>query len=167
MLPRHAGLYVTRKARNMPNDTPARLAIDKFNRVFTRVHTWVYITSRGWVGQYWTLSPPSLLLHTTGRKSGARRSVVLVYATDGDAILIVGSNFGQDRPPSWLLNLEATPSAEVNLGRKVLEVVAEIVEPSDPRYPRLFRIVNENNRRRYDRYTTMTSRSIPVVVLSR
>ena len=150
----------------MPNDSPARLTIDTFNRSFTRFHTWAYVKSRGSVGHYWTLAPPSLLLHTTGRKSGVRRSVALVYATDGDAILIVGSNFGQDRPPSWLLNLEATSSAEVNLGRKQLKVVADIVEPSDPRYPRLFKIVNENNRRRYDRYTTMTNRSIPIVVLS-
>jgi deazaflavin-dependent oxidoreductase (nitroreductase family) len=151
----------------MPKETSVRLAIDSVNRVFTRVHTWVYVKSRGWVGHHWTVAPSSLLLHTTGRKSGARRSVALVYATDGDSILIVGSNFGQDRPPAWLLNLKANSSAEVNLGHRRLAVVADIVEPSDARYPRLFRIVNEKNKRRYDRYTTMTDRSIPVVVLSR
>lgn len=151
----------------MPDQTVVRSAFDAFNRRFTRVHTWVYIKSRGWLGHRWTLSPPSLLLHTTGRKSGIERSVALVYAKDGDSILIVGSNFGQDRPPAWLLNLKATSSAEVNLGRRRFAVGADIVEPSDARYPRLFRIVNEKNRRRYDRYTDMTDRSIPVVVLSR
>jgi F420H(2)-dependent quinone reductase len=150
-----------------PEKTAIRSATDAFNRRFTSVHTWIYIKSRGWLGHHWTLSPPSLLLHTTGRKSGIERSVALVYATDGDAILIVGSNFGQDRPPAWLLNLKAKPSAEVNLGHRRLTVVANIVEPSDDRYPRLFGIANEKNRRRYDRYTGMTDRSIPVVVLSR
>ena len=150
----------------MPKESSARQAADSFNRVFTRFHTWSYIKSRGWLGHHWTVAPSSLLLHTTGRKSGACRSVALVYATDGDSLLIVGSNFGQDRPPAWLLNLKAKPSAEVNLGHRRLPVVADIVEPSDARYPRLFQIVNEKNKRRYDRYTTMTDRSIPVVVLS-
>ena len=151
----------------MPEKTAIRSAIDAFNRRFTRVHTWTYIKSRGWLGHHWTLSPPSLLLHTTGRKSGIERSVALVYATDGDAILIVGSNFGQDRPPAWLLNLKAKSSAEVNLGHRRVAVRADFIEPSDARYPRLFGIANEKNRRRYDRYTDMTDRSIPVVVLSR
>jgi F420H(2)-dependent quinone reductase len=146
--------------------TPLRRALDAFNRVFTRVHTWTYVRSRGWIGHHWTLAPPSLLLHTTGRRTGTRRSVALVYATDGDRILIVGSGFGRDRPPSWLLNLEANSSAEVNLGRRRMAVVAEIVWPPDDRYPRLFRIVNEKNHDRYDRYTAMTDRPIPVVVLS-
>ena len=149
-----------------PKGTVIRSAMDAFNRQFTSVHTWTYIKSGGWLGHYWTLSPPSLLLHATGRKSGIERSVALVYATDGDSILIVGSNFGQDRPPAWLLNLEAKPAAEINLGHRRLAVVADIVEPSDARYPRLFGIANEKNKRRYDRYTGMTERSIPVVVLS-
>lgn len=150
----------------VPKKTATRSAIDAFNRQFTNIHTWTYRKSGGWLGHHWTLSPPSLLLHTTGRKSGIERSVALVYATDGDSILIVGSNFGQDRPPAWLLNLKAKPSAEINLGHRRLAVVADIVEPSDARYPRLFGIANEKNKRRYDRYTGMTDRSIPVVVLS-
>ena len=139
--------------------------MDRFNRRFTKVHTAVYVGSRGWVGHRWTVVP-SLVLHTTGRHSGTRRSVVLVYATDGGRLLVVGSNFGRDRPPAWLLNLEADQRVSVNRGHRLTEVRAEIVEPTDTRYPRLFAIANDNNRRRFDRYRTLTDRAIPVVVLT-
>jgi F420H(2)-dependent quinone reductase len=109
---------------------------------------------------------PSLILHTTGRSTGLRRSVVLVYATDADKFLVVASNFGKDRPPAWLLNLKVTSHAEVNVGPSYTKVEAEVVDPADPRYPELFRRVNENNRRRYDRYAALTDRPIPIVVLS-
>jgi deazaflavin-dependent oxidoreductase (nitroreductase family) len=149
-----------------PRQTRLRSAVDEFNRTFTRVHTWVYVKTRGWLGHRWTVAPPSLLLHTTGRKSGLRRSVALAYARDGEDLLIVGSNFGQDRPPGWLLNLRARSAAEVNVGHRRIAVVADIVEPSDRRYQRLFEIANERNRGRYYRYRSMTDRPIPVVALS-
>lgn len=154
-------------SEQMGKQKTLRSVIDAFNRTFTRFHTWVYIKTRGWLGHRWTLSPSSLLLHTTGRKTGLCRSVALVYARDGDDLLIVGSNFGQDRPPAWLLNLEAQPLAGVNVGHRRLDVVADIIEPTDSRYPGLFRLVNANNRERYDRYTSMTGRPIPIVALSR
>jgi deazaflavin-dependent oxidoreductase (nitroreductase family) len=138
---------------------------DAFNRRFTRIHSAVYIGSRGWVGHRWT-GIPSLILTTTGRRSGARRSVVLVYATDGHTFLIVASNFGQAKAPAWLLNLSDHPAATIHIGHRVREVKADIVAPDDPRYPRIFALANDNNRRRFDRYRAMVSRPIPVVVLS-
>jgi len=145
---------------------PVRSSIDAFNRGFTRVHSRVYIASHGWLGHRWTLKPFSLLLGTTGRKSGQLRSVVLVYARDCDDFLVVASNFGGDKPPAWLLNLQEHPTATVNVGHRVVNVKADIVVPDDSRYPRLFQIANENSRKRYDRYRTLTQRPIPVVVLS-
>jgi hypothetical protein len=41
-----------------------------------------------------------------------------------------------------------------------------VVEPSDPDYERLWRIVNENNRDRYYAYQKQTSRPIPVVAIT-
>jgi hypothetical protein len=40
-----------------------------------------------------------------------------------------------------------------------------VVEPSDPDYQRLWGIVNENNRNRYDGYQRQTTRPIPVVAI--
>jgi deazaflavin-dependent oxidoreductase (nitroreductase family) len=56
---------------------------------------------------------PSLVLTTTGRRSGRPRSNPLLYVPDGDAYVVVGSNWGQPRQPSWALNLLAEPAAEV------------------------------------------------------
>ncbi|SCL33609.1 deazaflavin-dependent oxidoreductase, nitroreductase family [Micromonospora pallida] len=55
---------------------------------------------------------PSLVLTTTGRRSGKPRSNPLLYVPDGDAYVVVGSNWGQPRQPSWVLNLLAEPAAE-------------------------------------------------------
>jgi hypothetical protein len=41
-----------------------------------------------------------------------------------------------------------------------------VVEPSDPDYARLWKIVNDNNGDRYIAYQKETSRPIPVVVIT-
>lgn len=58
---------------------------------------------------------PQCLLTTVGRKSGQKRTVTLLHGTDGDALLLVGSNFGQKHHPAWALNLEANPDCEVEI----------------------------------------------------
>ena len=52
---------------------------------------------------------PTLLLDTTGARSGKTRTNALVYARDGEDYLLVASNGGSDRPPAWLHNLPCTP----------------------------------------------------------
>lgn len=108
---------------------------------------------------------PSLVLHTTGRRSGAPRSVVVVYAEDGEDFLVVPSNFGKDRPPGWLVNITARPDTEINVGHRRMKVSPQIVMPGDEHYARLFEIANTSNHRRFERYRSMTKRQIPVVVL--
>lgn len=59
---------------------------------------------------------PSLLLTTTGRRSGRPRSNPLLYVPDGDAFVVIGSNWGQAHHPAWALNLRAEPAAMVRVG---------------------------------------------------
>lgn len=73
---------------------------------------------------------PQLLLTTTGRKSGRPRTVTLLYGRADDAIVLIGSNFGQAHHPAWALNLEATPQAVVQIGSERTDVRAELV--TDP-----------------------------------
>jgi deazaflavin-dependent oxidoreductase (nitroreductase family) len=101
----------------------------------------------------------------TGRRSGLARVVVLVYVRDGGDILVVGSNFGKNVPPSWLLNLERDPAATVNLGRKRFSTKARIVMPGDAHYEDLIAKANAGNRQTYVRYRALTARPIPFVVL--
>jgi len=55
---------------------------------------------------------------------------------------------------------------KVQIGRERQPGRARVVEPSDPDYERLWRIVNENNKDRYTAYQEQTDRPIPVVALS-
>jgi F420H(2)-dependent quinone reductase len=109
---------------------------------------------------------PTLLLRTTGRRSGATRTNALVYARDGDDYLVVASNGGADQPPAWLYNVQAKPDVQVQIGRKREKANARVIERSDPDYERLWRIVNENNRDRYTAYQQQTSRPIPVIAIT-
>ncbi|WP_228561351.1 nitroreductase family deazaflavin-dependent oxidoreductase [Catenulispora pinisilvae] len=71
---------------------------------------------------------PTLLLTTTGRKSGQQRTVPLLYSRHEGALLVVGSNWGQQHPPAWALNLLADPEATVSIRGKSGPVRARIVE---------------------------------------
>ncbi len=56
---------------------------------------------------------PVVMLTTTGARSGTRRTVPVVGIPDGDRLIVIASNFGQPRYPSWYHNLCAHPRAEV------------------------------------------------------
>jgi deazaflavin-dependent oxidoreductase (nitroreductase family) len=79
---------------------------------------------------------------------------------------VVASNGGADRNPAWLHNVRAKPDVEIQIGRQRQNAKARIVEPSDPDYERLWKIVNDNNRDRYAAYQQQTSRPIPVVAIT-
>ena len=58
---------------------------------------------------------PVVMLTTTGARSGAPRSVpVLGFPTD-DGLVVIASNYGQDRHPAWYYNLRANPEGEVEV----------------------------------------------------
>lgn len=70
----------------------------------------------------------TLLLTTTGRKSGQPRTVPLLYAEHGGGYVVVGSNWGQHQHPAWALNLLATPEATVTIRGKAKPVRARVLE---------------------------------------
>lgn len=130
-----------------------------------RLHEQLYTRSDGRIGHR-MIGVPTLLLRTTGRRSGATRTNGLVYARDGNDYLVVASNGGADRPPAWLHNLRANPDVEIQIGRERRKGAARVVEPTDPDYDRLWGIVNANNHDRYRAYQQKTARPIPVIVVT-
>jgi len=63
---------------------------------------------------------PSLVITTTGRRSGQPRSNPVLYVRDGNAFVVAGSNWGRPRHPAWTLNLLADPAATVTVdGRRI------------------------------------------------
>ena len=78
-------------------------------------------------GKLTTVGPqviPQLVLTSMGRKSGQKRSVQLGFTEDGPDYLIVASNFGGKNHPGWSYNLDANPSAEIQVGANTKNVVA-------------------------------------------
>jgi len=130
-----------------------------------RVHAFLYERSDGRVGHR-LLGVPTLLLRTTGRRSGKPRTNALVYAPDGGRYLVVPSNGGADSAPGWLHNLRAQPSVKIQQGRERRAARAEVIEHEHPDFARLWKAVNDNNAGRYDGYQRRTDRAIPVVALT-
>jgi deazaflavin-dependent oxidoreductase (nitroreductase family) len=129
-----------------------------------RLHEKLYKRTDGRVGHR-MIGVPTLLLRSTGRRSGTTRTNGLVYALDGEDYLVVPSNGGSDRPSAWLHNIRANPDVEIQIARERRKATASVVEASDLDYDRLWKIVNANNRDRYNAYQKQTARPIPVVVL--
>jgi deazaflavin-dependent oxidoreductase (nitroreductase family) len=71
---------------------------------------------------------PVLLLTTTGRKSGQRRTAPVVYLQDGGRMVVINTNAGNAKVPAWSLNLAADPNAEVEVGKRKIPVVARVAE---------------------------------------
>lgn len=130
-----------------------------------RVHEKVYETTDGRIGHQ-ILGVPTLMLRTTGRRSGQTRSNALVYAHDGERYLIVPSKGGADTSPAWLHNLRADPNVEIQLGRQRQRATATEITHDDPDFTRVWRIADDANGHRYDAYQAKTKRPIPVVALT-
>ena len=132
-------------------------------RGFIRTAVWLYRRSGGRIGGRMAGSPV-LLLTTTGRRSGRSWTVPLLYQTDGDGWVIIASNGGSARHPTWWLNLRARPDARVQMGRETFPVTAVEVAGDDREV--LWRRMADMYRG-YDRYAQKTTREIPVVALHR
>jgi deazaflavin-dependent oxidoreductase (nitroreductase family) len=70
---------------------------------------------------------PSLVLHTTGARSGLPREHVLMYAPDNGTFVVAGSNFGKAAHPAWSDNLLAQPLAEATVRGRRVPVRAELL----------------------------------------
>jgi F420H(2)-dependent quinone reductase len=130
-----------------------------------KLHQRLYEGSDGRIGHS-MIGVPTLLLRTTGRRSGAERCNALVYAMDGDDYVVVASNGGAPNSPGWFFNLREKPAVEVQVSRTRTPATARALEQGDADYDRLWRLVNDNNHARYDAYQAGTTRPIPLVVLS-
>jgi deazaflavin-dependent oxidoreductase (nitroreductase family) len=129
-----------------------------------KLHQSLYERSDGRLGHR-MLGVPTLLLRTTGRRSGAERTNALVYARDGSDYILVASNGGDDRGPGWLFNVRAKPAVEIQVAQARMPGTARVLEPGDEDYERLWRLANDNNNDRYDGYQSRTSRPIPLIVV--
>ncbi|HEY7224350.1 MAG TPA: nitroreductase family deazaflavin-dependent oxidoreductase [Micromonosporaceae bacterium] len=87
--------------------------------------------SRGRLVTFGLKQLPSLLLTTTGRRSGEPRTVPLLYLPDGETFVVIGSNFGQQAHPAWSSNLLANPEATVMVHGTATAVRAHLAEGAE------------------------------------
>jgi deazaflavin-dependent oxidoreductase (nitroreductase family) len=78
---------------------------------------------------------PVVMLTSTGAKSGRQTTVPLLGFEEGDAVILIASNYGQVHHPAWFYNLRAHPRARIAVRGRWREVVAEEVDgPERERY---------------------------------
>jgi deazaflavin-dependent oxidoreductase (nitroreductase family) len=70
---------------------------------------------------------PSLVLTTTGAKTGQRRTTPLAAKPQNGSWYVVGSNFGRDDHPAWTANLLAHPDAEISFDARDIPVRAHLL----------------------------------------
>lgn len=70
---------------------------------------------------------PSLVLHSTGARSGLARDTVLMCAPERGGYLVAGSNFGRPDHPAWTANLLAHADAAVTVRGRRVPVQAELL----------------------------------------
>jgi F420H(2)-dependent quinone reductase len=127
-----------------------------------RLHEALYRWTGGRLGG--RMGPlPTLLLTTTGRKSGQPRTIPLIYFPAGDRLVVVASNGGQDQSPAWYLNLRAHSAATVQIGREQRVMHGVVASPA--LRARLWPQVVACNPA-YAGYERKTAREIPLVILS-
>ena len=129
-----------------------------------------YISSGGKEGHIYTVTPPgysemhvpSLLLTTTGRKSGEKYIFPLFYGEDGKNYIIVASKGGAPQHPNWYRNLVANPEVEVQVGTRKLRAKARTATGAerDKLWEKALKFWPP-----YADYAKKTERQIPVVAV--
>jgi len=124
-------------------------------------HVRAYRETGGERGYIWN-NATTLLLTTKGRKSGAEKTVPLIFVSDGDNYVIIASLGGAPKHPVWYLNLVANPRVTLQVKDKKFEAIARTAQ--SPERERLWAKAVEAWPQ-YDDYQAKTTRRIPVVVL--
>jgi deazaflavin-dependent oxidoreductase (nitroreductase family) len=128
-------------------------------RVVVSLHIFLYRLLRGQL-----VGSNTILLTTTGRKSGAPRTTPLLYIPDGDTYVVVASYGGSDKHPAWYLNLSANPRVLVEDHGRRVETVATTI-PTGEEYTQLWKRLVAIYAP-YESYKRRTTRTLPIVRLT-
>ena len=132
-------------------------------------HVALYLESEGKEGHMWDSSVgggpgpiATLLLATTGRRSGDARTVPLIYGEADGSYVVVASRGGSKDNPDWYKNLSANPDVSIRVATNVLDAVARTAEGEEREalWQKMSGIFPP-----YNLYQERTERQIPVVVI--
>jgi deazaflavin-dependent oxidoreductase (nitroreductase family) len=90
-----------------------RAWLPRFAPYIVRLDMLIRRLSGGRISLLWFAGLPELFLTVAGRKSGLPRTTPLLCAPHEGGWLVAGSNWGQEKPPAWVGNLDAAETATV------------------------------------------------------
>ena len=131
--------------------------------LFGHEHVDRYVATDGEEGHDWQ-GTQTLLLTTTGRRSGEPRVAPLIYAPAGEAFAVVASKGGADSPPAWYVNLTANPEVEVQVRGERFKATARTASAEEKAELWPTMVAEWPS---YDEYQAKTDREIPIVLLER
>jgi len=136
---------------------------DRTVKHLSALHRVTYRATRGLIGRR-LVDNDMCLVTTTGRKSGTRHTVPLLYLPDDDRLVVIASWGGRDRHPEWYLNLLSNPTATVQVLGERWPVKARTATATERAawWPRVLDAYDG-----YAAYASRTDREIPVVFLER
>jgi deazaflavin-dependent oxidoreductase (nitroreductase family) len=112
-----------------------------------------------------TMGLPSILLTTTGAKSGKLRTSPLLYVHLGNDIAIIGTRFGGNRHAGWVYNLRANPDATIVCNGEQYTVNAR--EATEDERETIWREADKIYMGFAKYRDRITAREIPIFVLTR
>ena len=138
----------------------ARLKPNTIRRL-GRLHAWLWKLCGGKLDNAFG-KLPLMMLTTTGRKTGQRRTTPVLYLQDGTGLIVVASFGGNDMHPAWYLNLEKCPDAEVIVKGAHRKVLARKLSAEEKKviWPRLVQLYPQ-----FETYQQRTRREIPLMRL--
>lgn len=140
---------------------------DVLARNITAVHEALFRATDGRVGGR-IVGMEALILGTTGRRSGKPRSTMLtapLVDDDGSGrVVLVASYGGDDRDPTWFLNLRANPDVTITMRGSTSAYRARVATPAEKSalWPSVVAAYKG-----YAGYQDRTERDIPLVICER
>jgi F420H(2)-dependent quinone reductase len=129
-------------------------------RFFTALNVLLYRLSGGRLMNRME-GAPICLVTMTGRKSGKRKTIALMYTPHGQDVLLVASLGGAPQHPVWYYNLKADPQVDIQAGSVRRRMLAREASPEEKRslWP-----VAVANYRSFADYQKRTTREIPLFI---
>ncbi len=129
-------------------------------RFFTALNVLVYRLSGGKLMNRLE-GAPVCLMTMTGRKSGRKKTIALMYTPHGQDVLLVASLGGAPQHPAWYYNLKAQPQIEIQAGRVRRKMLAREATPEEK--STLWPVVVANYAS-FAAYQERTTREIPLFI---
>ncbi len=128
-------------------------------KLFTKLNVWTYKISNGRVWNTFPGGYPICVLGSKGAKSGDWREVALIHLPYNDKELLVASQGGMDKNPSWFYNVTANPEVAITVTGETRRMRARRVSDEEKAalWPHLLSLYPD-----FDEYQARTDRNIPV-----